>query len=54
MIPSETMVTTAGLTALTMSTTEPLPVATEPVLATLPTGVPAGAGWVPDAALTAR
>ena len=53
-MPSATIVTTAGLTALTMSTIEFVPPASEPVLATLPTGVAAGAGAVPVAALTAR
>ena len=42
-MPSATIVTTAGLTALTMSTVEFVPPASEPVLATLPTGV-AGRG----------
>src|SRR6478735_7954263 len=40
--PSATIVTTAGLTALTMSTTEAPPVAVEPVLATVPAGRTAG------------
>ena len=40
--PSATIVTTAGLTALTMSTTEVPPVAVEPVLATVPAGRTAG------------
>src|SRR4051794_41920722 len=41
LMPSATIVTTAGLTALTMSTTEPV-AATEPVLATVPAGRTAG------------
>src|SRR3954469_1637097 len=41
LIPSATIVTTAGLTALTMSTTEPL-AAADPVLATVPAGRTAG------------
>src|SRR6187399_222275 len=53
-MPSATIVTTAGLTALTMSTTEFVPPASEPVLATLPTGAAAGAEAGAVAALTAR